>query len=413
MEDKIPDTIPKDPVPEAASAAEEKPKKKRRKWPLVLLIIIIILGAGGYYVYQNLPSTQAQKHVKASQEYYQANDLDKAAAELLEAKRLMPEKSADYDSMISSYYNTTLETLLSEEKFEDALKLIEKEKTLLPDRKDQFDAAAASYYTLWADKVLRSGDQQQIAAMSELIDSLPGELKSAALLEKKAQIDTAISEYMLNTSYKEFSDKIIKLINEENWDKVYSDIRSDLFTAFGAYRNIVTTVAVSGSNYLPLISEADSSGNSLGLYYVDNLYFLYYGEYKDGKRNGKGTWITVVNKLNDETYRNYRCECEWADDMPNGDFAEFDAIKLADAEKARNRFTSGTTDLGLYSGKITYKYDGSSEMYGTFQNGHPAVIMNQDPNGEHAFVIAISEDQRYWVTNREGANGIHGILGFK
>ena len=88
-------------------------------------------------------------------------------------------------------------------------------------------------------------------------------------------------------------------------------------------------------------------------------------------------------------------------------------IKSEGAEAVVNRTTSGTTDLGLYSGRISYKYDGTSEMFGTFQNGHPTVIMTQDPNGDHAFVIAISEDQRFWVTNHEGANGIHGIMGFK
>ena len=413
MEDKIPDTIPKDPVPEAAVLHEEPPKKKRRKWPLVLLIVLIILGAGGYYIYQNLPSTQAEKHVKAAQEYYQSNALDSAVSELLEAKKLLPEKSADYDSIIAGYYNTTLEALVSEEKYEDAIKLVEKEKELLPDRKDQFNTAAASYYTLWADKVLASADQQKIAEMSNLINDLPKEYKTSSLLDKKAQIDTTISEYRLHTSYKEFSEKIISLINTEEWDKVYSDIRSDLFNAFGTYRSIITTVAAKGSNYLPLISDADDQGKKLGLYYVDELYYLYYGDYQDTTRSGNGIWITVVNKLTDETYRNYRCECEWANDVPNGEFTEYEATKYEGAEAVVNRTTSGTTDLGLYSGRISYKYDDTSEMFGTFQNGHPRVIMNEDPNGDAAFVIAISEDQRYWVTNHEGANGIHGILGFK
>ena len=413
MEDKIPDTIPKDPVPEAAELHEEPPKKKRRKWPLVLLIILIILGAGGYYVYQNLPSTQAEKHVKAAQQYYQASSLDSAVAELLEAKKLLPEKASDYESIIASYYNTTIEALVGEEKFEDAIKLVEKEKELLPDRKDQFNAAQASYYTLWADKILKGGDQNSISEMADLIDSLPKELKTTALLEKKAQIDTAISEYRLNTSYKEFSEKLINQINKGEWDQAYSDIRADLFSAFGSYRNIITTVAAKGSNYLPLISESDDQGKKLGLYYVDGLYYFYYGDYQDATRSGNGIWITVVNKLTDETYRNYRCECEWANDVPNGEFTEYEATKYEGAEAVVNRTTSGTTDLGLYSGRISYKYDNTSEMFGTFQNGHPKVIMNEDPNGDAAFVIAISEDQRYWVTNHEGANGIHGISGFK
>ena len=413
MEDKIPETIPKDPVPEAAPSGEEKPKKKRRKWPLVLLIVLIILGAGGYYVYQNLPSTQADKRVKAAQEYYQANALDEAVAELLAAKKLMPEKASDYDSIIAGYYNTTLESLVSADRLEDAIKLVEKEKEILPDRKDQFNAAEASYYTLWADKVLSSGEQSSIAEMSDLIANLPDDIKTEALLNKKAQIDTAISEYRLSSSYKEFSDKLTKLINDGSWDQVYSDIRSDLFSAFGSYRNIITTVAAKDSNYLPLISEAKEDGRKLGLYYVNGLYYFYYGEYENDKRSGNGTWITVINKLTDDSYRNYRCEGEWANDLPNGSFTEYEATKHEGAEAVVNRTTSGTTDLGLYSGRISYKYDGTSEMFGTFQNGHPTVIMTQDPNGDHAFVIAISEDQRFWVTNHEGANGIHGIMGFK
>ena len=135
MEDNIPKNLPKDPVPEAAAPQEEAPKKKRRKWPLVLLIILIILGAGGYYVYQNLPSTQAEKHLKAAQEYYSAKDLDAAVAELVAAKELMPEKAADYNSIIAGYYNTSLEALISEKKYEEAVKLVEKEKEFLPDRK--------------------------------------------------------------------------------------------------------------------------------------------------------------------------------------------------------------------------------------------------------------------------------------
>ena len=414
MEEKTHETIPKDPVPEAVQAVQpEGPvRKKRRKWPVVLLIVIIVLGAGGYFVYQNLPSTQAENHLKKAESLYSSGDLDSAVTELFEAKRLMPENAQDYDNIIAGYYNTELEALIAEKKYEDAVKLVEKEKEILPDRKDQFNAAAASYYTLWAEDVFKSEDTDSMSEMIKLIDSLPDDIRSDALSDVRARLFSAVNIHNLNTSFESFREKISALIKNGEWDKIYSDIRSDLFTAYGSHRDVITTVAAN-SSYLPLLSEADADGNRLGLYNVDGMYYLYFGQYEQEKRSGNGIWITVVNKLTDDSYRNYRCESEWANDTPNGNFTEYDTIKTETAETARNRITSGTTDLGLYSGKISYKYDNTAEMFGTFSNGHPTVIMNQDPNGEHAFVIAISDDQRYWVTNHEGANGIHGILGFR
>ncbi|SDZ88460.1 TPR repeat-containing protein [Oribacterium sp. KHPX15] len=87
-------------------------------------------------------------------------------------------------------------------------------------------------------------------------------------------------------------------------------------------------------------------GQGFGIYRINDDYFLYRGNYKNGLRDGEGTLILLVQSTGQD---DYSVTCSWEDDVPFGDaeIIRFD-------RRYRDPLIQATVQLknGLYDGVI-------------------------------------------------------------
>jgi len=143
-----------------------------------------------------------------------------------------------------------------------------------------------------------------------------------------------------------------------------------------------------------LILELEE-GRGLGVYPVEDEVMIYYGDYVDGKRSGKGVW------LGDD----YRAEGEWLDDLPNGNQEEYISNDF-------NR--KGTVVEGLWNGPaIEYRfYEEDGETFVdevSFTNGRYDILFTMEDNGEIQYVISDTEDTTTVIFEPEKIRGIRGF----
>lgn len=138
-------------------------------------------------------------------------------------------------------------------------------------------------------------------------------------------------------------------------------------------------------------------------------YMLYYGEQKDGVRNGHGKWYAWSNG------NVYVADGNWADDKPNGNFMTRSWQENL-SEEVTKRVISGNVTNGLWDGKITWAFEitaGTDYFFPTINAGKFAVIGKIDDNtyniGDGVLANGKKESM---VSNEEDLNIIHGIAGF-
>lgn len=105
--------------------------------------------------------------------------------------------------------------------------------------------------------------------------------------------------------------------------------------------------------------------------YSDNAY--YYGQWVDGKREGRGEWIRFYmyyddDAASDRAYVMHMYAGEWADDMPNGEGQEHYDLDMSQAAKKERYLQNviGTFQDGLYSGEMyltTLNWQGNQEEW--------------------------------------------------
>ena len=241
-----------------------------------------------------------------------------------------------------------------------------------------------------------------------------------------AKFEVEQSEFYTSPVYIEYTGEEIEQLEEiyYYWNEYKLDAVDDLIrlprvrTAF--------TNELTGTNgfyyYGTLNSDGLPSGSGIAVY-ENNAYYC--GEWKNGKRHGKGMWLqiypdkpTILNGIAGVTEHSYNGE--WQNDLPNGEGQEhisYDLEVMESDEAITNvigNFKDGYYDSDLYimlmdeNGKTT-DWEAVAKK-GTFTYYHdrynakqklPVWLKMQDKE----------EDEYYWISEEENVNW--GIFGLK
>ena len=132
-------------------------------------------------------------------------------------------------------------------------------------------------------------------------------------------------------------------------------------------------------------------GRGLGLYPVVTTgdygnCMIYYGDYKNGMREGSGYWMGYYGG------NNYRAYGQWAGDVPEGD-QEVREWSGSLNEMVRTRVLTGTVSRGLWNGSVQWKFerkDGGSDTFPvSFDMGKWVILREEE--GEDGITYVVSE----------------------
>ena len=184
------------------------------------------------------------------------------------------------------------------------------------------------------------------------------------------------------------------------------------------YQNMSASLEDTGTCYY--YGPRNDSGMPEGMgiaVYAGNEY--YYGEWKDGKRNGEGTWLKEYypdenTPAEEKVYVSHMYRGEWADNKPNGQGQDHYDLDLSQAEEGKRYVQNviGTFKNGRYDGDMyltTVTGDGNEEEWnaraveGTFSpygagGNQDDVPVYVDVNDENNYVwMSIQENQNQGV----------------
>ena len=386
---------------DAASAvlnteAAEPPKKKKKG--LIAAIIVVLLAAaavGGYFIYQNLPSTKLAKLKTQINTAVESKDYNGAIDLIEQAYEFGP----DDTELRSKHIECSLalaHDLLDRNEHDEFIKAADKVIERFPETQAELDPEIEASYRQLAAQAMDSGS---IPVMQSVKDRLSdaqrsGRFNFTALID---EVEDCIVHTEYTGIFNSLATKLLPLIKSGDRDAVFETIRNEFLYEKGSAHKICST-SVSVADHYPLFSDPDETGKRMGVYISNKQFFFYYGDYDGDIRRGNGVWICAVNMKTDTAYREYWAEGPWSGDKPNGTFTISQLSKYENTDK--EQLIEGTAEIasGLFNGKVTLSYDGSGPMTGTFHAGIPEVIMTTDPNGKQANVVLISEDGSYWVS---------------
>ena len=186
-------------------------------------------------------------------------------------------------------------------------------------------------------------------------------------------------------------------------------VGSSIMSKSGTNQKLMDYINEDPEGRTPYIAKIDEE-NSIGIYYVNDIYYVYIGEYDGDQRSGKGYWASQMGNASTGSIR-YVAKCEWKNDKPNGPcFSFVDYTK--DFKLQYEVRTTSTAKDGLYEGETIFDYGDDRVYYATCENGICKVLDTVNPNGEESNVIAYNKNKTGWLnaSNLEQVRGIEGFL---
>lgn len=159
-------------------------------------------------------------------------------------------------------------------------------------------------------------------------------------------------------------------------------------------------------------SDGQPDGKGIAVY-ADNQY--YYGDWKNGVRNGKGTWMHYhihLKKNTTDLYTYHQYTGEWANDLPSGEGAEHYDYDTALLQKGIGYDTNkiGSYAEGLVNGDfyLTNIYaDGTSKEWNAKAEHGSWVYQseNKDQKGNRTVYVNVSNPDDYvWIQPKDNVN---------
>lgn len=226
--------------------------------------------------------------------------------------------------------------------------------------------------------------EEQYAAAEEaepIQASLPDELNNLAITEEESQTEIEKGEIISTTKVGEAASfhtepKLREYKGEETWqlEEIYyywTEYKLDAVDDLIHLPRVrMITNELKGSNDFYYYGQTDSKGNPSGsglAVYADNTY--YFGDWKDGKRHGKGMWWKIfpdktgtVNGVPGVTTHSYNGT--WANDYPNGEgqeHFEYDYSLIAGEYNITN--VIGNFKDGYYDGELYIMTERGEDSY--------------------------------------------------
>lgn len=294
---------------------------------------------------------------------------------------------------------------------------------------NSMDASANALYTADASKDAVKTDEKDASASTETTKSSEAATASgdAAVKDKSAVPSKAskivdsffeIKKASLKNVYKS-----MRVIPGDQLKEMYNYWDVDNMAAVRDLAHLerfeAMSFALSGTKDFYYYGGTNSSGNPDGkgiAVYGDDQY--YFGEWKDGKRSGKGTWICFYPDYSDGEVTEHLYTGGWKDDLPDGqgqEHTDYKYDKLSEREIYIQNAIGGF-DGGLYDGEmyiITVSPDeDTTEWVGKCEKGSFEQIpyAASDKNGLLPFLNEREDDENHIFLSKKGNTGI-GVKG--
>ncbi|MCR4951616.1 MAG: zinc ribbon domain-containing protein [Solobacterium sp.] len=391
-----PETETAAPVKEPEVQPEEKTvseKKKSRK-PLLFILLALLIAAGGYFGYTQLPSTKYSKAVSAARQYMEQKDCASAVSEFEKAFAIRPMDEEISDDAAASW-NALAQDLIDQKKYIEAAELAETaaEKVAEKSRNVLWETA----WTGYAEAAKALAEEQKFTEAEALLEkaiekgyTLDDELKDVKKEEKK---------YLEIENQEKFLKKVAGLLDQEDYELALEAAckHAGEFQAF----NLMYL------DQIPLITAIDGN-KKIGVHRKDAWYTIYYGDYKDDKRDGNGIYL-VCDKTG---VLRYYAVGEWKDNLPNGKMKEYRKF-YTDGKLVKDQTITSTVVNGIYSGEVEMIYEGKT-FKGSYTDGIVDVIEEKEDNGSRIKVMMYSEDRSTWVwyTDERYYSTPFGMIGY-
>ena len=284
--------------------------------------------------------------------------------------------------------------------------------------------------------LLSKSENEDSSLLSGSNLSSEGISSTDSLANNSASINNATSKLLSNdvsgNSFYPIKSAVLKNV----YKGLSFDIESQLFEMYTYWNNgnvdAVSDLAhlerfeamsykLSGTHNYYYYGDTNEQGipDGMGLaVYADDQY--YYGQWKDGKRNGSGTWINFYPEYSNYVVTEHMYSGAWEDDVPSGEGQEHfdydqDMMNADDIylQNAIGSFTSGKFDGNMYI--LTIDYDGNvEEWYGECDNGTWLQVDNTrlDKKGRIPVLKKANEDNEFIYMTETGTKNqsVKGII---
>ena len=249
-----------------------------------------------------------------------------------------------------------------------------------------------------------------------------GQLEDVVMMRYEAYMeegDYERAEKILEFLYEATGDRetkkmIDELKNQEELDRQSRDLLDQLYKACEGGNLEYVKDIMNTADYQTLLMKANdritypsATGNSVAVF---NNKALYYGNLKDGKREGSGIWI----KSDAESTNVY--EGQWSGDMPDGSGTVTFTKYTAGGAVVYTARTSGTFTRGKENGTMTLVHMQNNETNTfnyTASNGiaEPMNGVVQNRSGSQ-YVVAVSREhsENEFVTTASEEYGVYGFI---
>lgn len=273
-----------------------------------------------------------------------------------------------------------------------------------------------------------SGDSAVIGVIDEETKEVSGTISTPlpSVVQEKPESTAAPSAEPTASPYKEVMEKgkvdysKVAFNTEEQLKEMQTYWEAGNQKALDDLANLDRFIAMSyqlrGTQEFFYYGEKNSNGLPEGkgiAVYADNQY--YYGDWKNGVREGKGFWmhyhIHPTDKSNDIiTYHQY--SGEFKNDLPDGEGSEHYDFKteLLKEGTGYNSNLIGTYQKGLLNGSFyitnVYADNNMKEWNATAKNGSFTYLaQNRDKEGRGPVMVDTKDENNYiWMSEKENRN---------
>ncbi|MCR5249682.1 MAG: hypothetical protein K6E50_03660 [Lachnospiraceae bacterium] len=343
-------------------------KKKNSPIPIVVLALLLVLlavGAAAILIYASAPMRKFSRLLSEGRWYADQRDFESALDNYEEALEMAPANTEAVSGLHHVYHiwaNSVKddEPLLSAEIMDDEVEYLTAlneivDSRLIDKQIEEAQQAADAYRDSDADPFSKPPEDPDDPDDPD-DPSDPTDPWATGTYDPLVFLEYAygyMSKYdyngMRNVDGTEAADALVQLMKDRGQD-----------------------VFIYGDQYN---GESDFTGEAMGVYVVPSGYYFYYGDYKDGIREGFGCAFWVNGSDSCEMYQG-----DWKNDQPNGTGSSIYIDFYYDTTVT----VTGNFTNGLQDGLMTYSYDDGwgqvdTQTY-TAEDGDAPSVDNSDPD---------------------------------
>ena len=274
---------------------------------------------------------------------------------------------------------------------------------------------------------LDSSDSSEDASSAASSDNADSSASSSTVIEKNEKVNKEPGKCFYRADAAELKDKYgkVKYDRDAQLKEMHDYWAKNNMNAVRELAHLeryeAMSYALNGSYDFYYYGEKNKDGKpegkGLAVYANDQYYF---GEFKDGKRSGSGSWICFYPSYSGNVVTEHTYSGEWAEDRPNGkgqEHYDYDTSRMNTADvyiqNAIGSFKDSYYDKEMYIITVD-KSEHTDEWVGTCTEGkfNSPAHASKDKTGRYPVMsLKGNDDTHLYMTDKEiEENLIRGII---